>query len=115
MALLESIGASFSVGGQSTITNYLVESDTAGEKEVAMEDIDNPDGSLAGRLIFKRLLQRSLSLIALSAAAPTTDFPKGTKAPSTAGTYSGWYVDDASVTLTKSAARVSVKVTSLGI
>jgi hypothetical protein len=115
MAILAQIGTTLIVGGQSAITNYIVESETTGSKEVAMEDIDTADGALSTRLIFKRLPTVDLSLISKASAAPATDFPQGDKAGTNAGTYSGWYVDSLSVVKTKSAEKSSVKLTSLGI
>ncbi|MCE5317845.1 MAG: hypothetical protein LLG04_10895 [Parachlamydia sp.] len=115
MAILDSIGTTLTVGGQTAISGYFTESETVGEKEVASEDIDDNDGALATRLIFKRLPTVDLSLVCKASAVPTTDFPRGSKCPSTAGAYSGWFVDSCSAPKTKSAWRATVKLTSLGI
>lgn len=115
MAVVDSMGTSLIVGGQTVFTNYFTENETTGGAEVDSEDINNNDGALATRLIFKRLPTVDLSLICKASAAPATDFPQGDLAPSTAGTYSGWYVDSLAVNKTKSATKVSVKLTSLSL
>jgi len=116
MAILAQIGTTLIVGGQGTFTSYIVESETVGAKEVASEDIDNADGALSTRLIYKRLPTVDISLISKSGAAPLTDFPVGEKAGVAAtASYSGWYVDSLSITRTKSAEKSSIKMTSLGI
>ena len=109
------IGTALQYGGQTTaFASYIVESQTDNEAETAKEDIDNADGSLSTRAIYKRLPKISFTLICKAGAVPATDFPVENKCAAT-GTYLSWYVDSAAITRTKSPTKLSVTLTSLGI
>jgi hypothetical protein len=120
MAILDSIGTSLVVGGQSvihgttvTLTSYIVESATDGGKEVDMEDINDADGALSTRLIFKRHAKVSLKLISKTGATPLVDFPQGDMSVHTGLTE--FYVDSLSIENSKSAQRVTLELTDIGI
>jgi len=115
MAILDSLGTSLLVGGQASLSGYIVERQEIDGGEVDQEDIMNANGSLATRLIYRRHPTTSLALICAVGAAPSTDFPFGSKAAANAGSYSSWFVQDVRTEKTKSASRVTVTLISLGI
>lgn len=119
MAILAQIGATLITGGQTTVngtsvtfTNYIVERATDGTKDMESEDIQNEDGLWVTRLIFKRDKTAVLNLICKNSATPTTDFPDKAMCAYTGLTT--YFVDECSVEKSKSAQRVSVKLTLLG-
>ena len=107
------IGTTLSIGAGTITGSYIVESRVDGEKEVVYEDIDDENGELETRIVFKKLPQVTLNLICISGAAPATDFAQGAKATHT--DFTAYFVDTASITRTKSAQRVTVKMTNIGI
>ena len=122
MAVLDSIGTSLLVQQQETVhstdmsdglTNYIVETadDIGGATD--QEDIDTSAGARATRLIFKRDKVVSLNLVAKSAATPITDFPFGDYCTLTGLT--SWFVDSVTVAKSRSAQRVNVSMTYLGL
>ena len=120
MALLDSIGESLLVGSQAiihgvtvTFSSYIVSTATDGGKNVEMEDIDNADGTLSTRLIYKRQPKVSLELICEDDANPLADFPEGDMSVLTGLT--AYFVDSAKVSKSKSAAKVSLELTNIGI
>jgi hypothetical protein len=120
MSLVDSMGTTLLVQNQavmhgSTITfsSYLVATSTDGGKNVDFDDIDDANGATAARLIFKRQKKFSFELICRADAAPTTDFPEGDMCALSGLT--ACYVDSAKVSKSKSAAKVAVELTDLGI
>ena len=116
MASLDSIGTgviSGAVPSVGTWTNYIVQSVTEADKDVEIEDIDDADGALVTRLIFKRHAKLHIEAVCKTAATPVTDFPKGDMCALTGLT--AYYVDDIKVTETKGANRISVDLTLIGI
>jgi hypothetical protein len=100
--------------GAGTLTGYIVDTKDDGDVDVAMEEIeDGSDGSLATILVFRRDVKTTYNLIALSSAAPATDFPKGAKCGLT-GLTSLW-VDDCRISSSKGAQRVTVTLVNKGI
>jgi hypothetical protein len=122
MAILDVIGAAVVTGGQvsaglGTFTNWTVEKCTTGDVNVDSEDIDDEDGKLMARLIFKKHAKIALSLISKvaggTAAQALADFPKGNMCTITGLTT--YYVEDCSIESSKSAVRVSATLALIGI
>jgi len=116
MAILDTIGTGVQSGATpsvGTFTNYIVQRVTEGDKDVEIEDIDDEDGKLAARLIFKRHAKLHLELVCKTSAAPATDFPKGNMCAITDLT--AYYVDDAKIEKVKGATRVSADLSLIGI
>jgi hypothetical protein len=122
MALLDTIGTTLATGGQvsagvGTFTNWTVEKTTTGDVNVDSEDIEDEDGALTSRLIFKRHAKITLSLISKgasgTAAQAKTDFPMGNMCTLTGLT--SYFVESCSIENSKSAVRVSVTLILLGI
>jgi len=117
MAITDQIGTDLLVGASTTLTipntdNYILVSCTEGTKQIDFEDVMDPDGKLITRLVFNKFAKVTFELICKSGAAPTTDFPEGSIVNLGAAT---WYVDSAPVVKTKSATKVTVNATNLGI
>ena len=111
------IGTTLMLGGQTTVTgfaSYIVESQTDNEVEAGKEDVFDAAGALSTRIVFYKWPKITFNLIAKSAAAPETDFPPEAKCVA-AGTYSGWWVDSAPITRSKSPTKITVTLTSIGI
>ena len=122
MGILDQIGTTLATGGQAaagvgTFTNWIVERCTTGDGNVEIEDIDDEDGALFTRLIYKRHAKIILSLISKgsggTAAQAKTDFPIGNMATLTGLT--AYYVDACSIESSKSAVRVNVTLSLIGI
>jgi hypothetical protein len=120
MAILDSIGTSLLVDGQTvvfgstiTFTNYIVATATAGDTNVESEDIDDEDGALKTRLIFKRHAKATLNLICKSGATPLSDFPMGDMC--TYGALTAYFVESLTIERSKSAQRATVTLINLGI
>ena len=113
MAIVSQIGTTLSVGAGTITGSYIVESREVNGFDVASEDIDNEDGALVTRLIFKRHAKITLNLICISGAAPATDFPEGQIAAHT--DFTDYYVDSAKSTKSKGAERVVVNLTNIGV
>lgn len=91
-------------------SNYIVESATEGDKELVTEDVEDANGALSTRIIYRSHAKIDLTLICLANASPTTDFVPGTNITNT-----NLYVNSATVTKTKSPHRVTVSITDIGI
>lgn len=122
MAILDQIGTTLTVGGQvsaglGTFTNWIVEKTTTGDKNVDFEDIEDEDGVLFSRLVYKRHPKITLSLISKgtggTAAQAASDFPAGNICAITGLT--SYYCDSVSIESSKSAVRVNVTLVALGI
>lgn len=107
------LGTTLIIGGQRTLTNYIVETDEVGGNDIDMEDVLAADGTRATRIIFKIDEKAKLSLICKTGATPASDFPEGAMCTLTGLT--GWYVDSAPITKSKSAQKVSVTLTNIHI
>lgn len=114
-APITQVGTTLLFGGQTTVfSSYIVESQTDNESEVGQEDIFDADGALSTRAVYYRWPKITFNLICKSGAAPDTDFPPGNKCVAT-GTYSGWWVEGAPITKSKSPRKVTVTLVSIGI
>lgn len=114
MAILDIIGTTVTTGASSqgaTLTNYIVQRSTSGEKEVEHEDITDADGATVTRIIFNRHAKLHLELICKTAAAPATDFPEGDMCTVTGLTT--YYVDKAPIETYKGAQKVTVDLTAI--
>jgi len=99
------------IGGQATLTGYIVESDSRGGTDIDFEDIQDATGAFHTRIVFeKRMLRINLSLL-VTTGNPATDFPEG--ALCTVSGLTDYFVDSAPVSKTKSASRVEVQLTKL--
>ena len=107
------IGGTLIIGGQQTLTNYIVEQDTLNDANVVQEDVEDADGKLVTRIIFRNEAKIKLSLICKTGATPTSDFPIGGMCTVTGLT--AYFVDSAPVVKTKSAQKVDLEMTNLGI
>jgi len=105
------LGATLIIGGQRTLTNYIVETDETNDANVVSEDVEDADGKLATRIIFRNEDIVKLSLICKSGASPATDFPKGAMCTITGLTT--YFVDSAPVVKAKGAQKVSVEMTKI--
>lgn len=106
------LGATLIIGGQVTVSGYIVEQDTSGGNEIDSEDINDADGKKTSRLIYGIYPKRNLTLIAKTGATPATTFPEGAKC--TDAGLSNFFVDSAPIVETKSATKVTVQMTDLG-
>lgn len=107
------LGTTLIIGGQRTLTNYIVESDEVGGNDIDMEDVLDAAGARATRIIFKIDEKAKLSLICKTGATPATDFPEGGMCTVTGLT--AWYVDSAPIVKTKSAQKVNVTLTNIHV
>ena len=107
------IGTTLDIGAGTITGSYIVEGSTDDDKNVESEDIDDENGELATRIVFKKHAKQPLELIALDGALPGTDFPKGEMCAHT--DFTTWFVEDARSAKSKSAKRVSVELVNLGI
>lgn len=109
---LEQIGTTLAVGAGTITGSYICESREDHDKNVVYEDVDDEDGALESRVIFKREQKVTLNLICIEGAAPETDFPTGDLAAHT--DFTNYFVDSCVVTRTKGAKRVTVNLTNIG-
>lgn len=107
------LGATLIIGGQRTLTNYIVESDEINDANVVQEDIEDADGKLATRIIFRNEAKVKLSLICKTGATPATEFPVGAMCTVTGLT--AYFIDSAPIVKTKTAQKVTVEMTNLGL
>jgi hypothetical protein len=105
------LGATLIIGGQRTLTNYIVESDEVNDANVVSEDVEDADGKLATRIIFRNEDKVKLSLICKSGASPATEFPVGAMCTITGLTT--YFVDSAPIVKAKGAQKVSVEMTKI--
>jgi hypothetical protein len=120
MAILDTIGSGALVtNGQQTVTGYIVESQDSGDADIDMEDINKANGALSTRLVFNRDTKLNLNLIALNATDAATilgHFPIGNICTATGDpALTSYYVDSCTISKTKSATRVKVGLTDIGI
>jgi hypothetical protein len=120
MAITDQIGTDLAVGATTTLTlpnatNYTVVSCSEGDKQIDFEDVVDADGKLMTRLVFNRFAKLTLELICKSAAAPATDFVTGSVTSLGTTPNDKWYIDSAVITKTKSATKVTVTATLLGL
>jgi hypothetical protein len=109
------IGTTLIIGQQTTVFgSYIVTDQTDNQNEAGTEDTFDADGALANRTVFYRWPKINFNLIGKSGAAPETDFPPNAKCTAT-GTYSGWWVEGAPVTKSKSPLKIAVTLVSIGI
>lgn len=107
------IGTDLIVAVGTTISGYVVESITTGNKDVSMSDVKDEDGVLKTRIVKQTMAKVSLSLYAVSGTVPSTDWPTGGMA-----TVTGWtayFVDNCSIARTEDAMKVTVELTNIGI
>jgi predicted dinucleotide-utilizing enzyme len=107
------LGTTLDIGSGTITGSYIVESVDEKDFDVDFEDIMDEDGARVTRLIFNRDEKITLNLICIDAAAPQTDFVVGTIATHT--DFTTYYVDSATMTKSKSARRVTVNMTNIGI
>ena len=108
------IGTTLIVGGQSTLfSSYIVESQGTNTVDADEEMVNDADGKPVTKIIYSALPVVTLNLICMSGANPATDFPAKGRCAVT-GTYSGWFVDSAEVSTSKSPQRVTERLISLG-
>jgi hypothetical protein len=120
MAITDQIGTDLSVGATCTLTipnatKYIVVSCTEGGKQVDLEDIVDPDGKLITRLVFNRFAKITIELICKSTAEPATDFVEGSVTSFGVAPNDKWYIDSAPIVKTKSATKVTVGMTNIGL
>ena len=108
------IGTTLAIGAGTITGSYLVDTRDDGDFDVDSEDIFTGEtGALTTRLVYQRFQKYVLNLICLDGAAPQTDFIKGTIAAH--ADFSNLWVDDARISTSKSAKRVSVTLINIGI
>ena len=106
-------GSTLIIGGQRTLTNYIVSEDTINDANVVSEDVEDADGKLCTRIIFRNEAKIRLSLICKTGATPASEFPIGAMCTVTGLT--GYFVDSAPIVKSKSAQKVTVDMTLLGV
>lgn len=110
------VGSSMIIGGQTTISGYIVRDETVNSVEAHNEiRVDAADGTLAAIIIPALYPTVSLSLLCKTGAAPATDFPEKKNATSGAGSYSGWYVNSAAIKHSYGVQEVTVSLVSYGL
>ena len=107
------IGTEFTVGVGTTLATYTISSYKAGDKNVAMTDVNDEDGALISRLIKQKHPKVELEMLAKTGAAPDTDFPPGEIATATG--FTAYFVDSMSYERTEDQMKVSVSLTNIGI
>jgi len=107
------IGTTLTIGAGTISGSYIVLGRDDGGKDVAFEDVDDQDGALVTRIVYKTHAKIKLDLICLSGAAPETDFAEGGIATHT--DFTGYFVNSAVISRSKSAKRVTVELVNLGI
>lgn len=107
------LGTTLIIAGQRTLTNYIVSEDTINDANVVSEDVEDSDGKLCTRIVFRNEAKIKLSLICKTGATPASDFPIGTMCTVTGLT--GYFVDSAPIVKSKSAQKVTVEMTLLGV
>ena len=105
------LGATLIIGGQRTLTNYILIEDTLNDANVVSEDVEGPDGELSTRIIFRNEPKIKCALICKTGAAPTSDFPVGAMCTITGLT--AYFVDSAPVVKSKSAQKVTLEMTKI--
>lgn len=120
MAITDQVGTDLLVGATTTLTipnaaNYIVVSCTEGDKQIDSEDVMDSDGKLVTRLVFNKFAKFTLELICKAAAAPATDFVPGSVTSFGTTPNDKWYVDSCQIVKTKSANKVTVTGTLLGL
>lgn len=111
MALVDSQGTAPQTGAAmlvdtATLTNYIIESVTDGQRTIDFEDVMNEDGLRVARLIFNRNAQIVMTLICKSAATPLVDFPVGDMC--TLSGLTTYFVTSAPITSVKGARKITV-------
>lgn len=107
------LGTTLIIAGQRTLTNYIVSEDTLNDANVVKEEVEDPDGKLATVIVFRNEAKIKCSLICKTGATPASDFPIGAMCTITGLT--GYFIDSAPVVKTKSAQKVNLEMTLLGI
>jgi hypothetical protein len=103
--------STLSIGGQASLTGYIVEADNRGGRDIDFEDIMDATGAFHTRIVFEKRMERiNLSLL-VTTGTVTTDFPEGALCTLTGLTT--YFVDSATVSNTKSAKRVDVQLTKI--
>lgn len=105
------IGSTLIIGGQRALTNYIVSEDTLNDANVVSEDVEDADGKLVTRIVFRNEAKIKCSLICKTGATPTSDFPVGGMCAITGLTQ--YFVDSAPVVKSKSAQKVNLEMTAI--
>lgn len=111
MAILASLGTGVASGASMaqatfTLTNYILESVTDGEKTYDFEDVFNEDGKRVTRLIFNREKKMTFTMALKTAATPLTDWPVGAYSTITGATT--FFVESAPITKVKGVHKITV-------
>ncbi|GAG60213.1 unnamed protein product [marine sediment metagenome] len=107
------IGTDLVIGVGQTMGSYIVESYDEGGDEIKSEDIFDEDGALKTRLIMQSMDRITLNLVAISGAAPDSDFAEG--AICAVAPLSNYYIESLTVSRTEGARRATVTGVNLGI
>jgi len=107
------IGTDLAIGCGTITGSYIVQSRDTKNFELDTERIFDENGALKTLLTFNSFEMIRLDLICITGAAPQTDFVMGQIAAHT--DFTTFYVEDVTITQTKSAKRVSVSLKNLGI
>jgi hypothetical protein len=108
------IGTTLSIGaGTVAGSDYVVHQREEDDKDVEMEDVDDENGELLTRIVFKKHPKIVLDMVCKPSADPTADFPRGEIAAHS--DFTSYFVDDMRTTKTKSAKKVNVTLTNIGI
>jgi len=110
---VDQIGTTLDIGAGTITGSYIVESREEGDKDVTMEDIDDQNGELFTRLVFKKLPKETFNLICILGALPEDDFKKGEIAAHV--DFTAQFVEDARFSKSKGPRRVAVTFIDLGI
>lgn len=85
-----------------------------GDADVDQEDIrDGDSGQRVSRIIYQIDGKIELQMLALTGAAPETDFPKGLKCA--VASLTAYMVDDCKIRKSRGPTRVDVTLTNIGI
>lgn len=104
-------GTTFAIGAGTITGSYIVIDRGTGDSDVDREDVMDQDGKRVTRIVFNNDAKITLSLLALTGAAPATDFPKGSKC--TLG-FTAYWVEDCRISATKSPQKVDVTLVNIG-
>lgn len=107
------LGEDLDIGAGTITGSYIVESRDEIDFDVDSEDIQDEDGVRNTRIIYQRDSKVVLNLICIDGALPENDFIKGQIAAH--ADFTSFYVDEATATRSKSARRVTVTLTNIGI
>ena len=107
------IGTQYEIGVGETLGTYTIESIDRGNKNVAMNDVNDENGAVSSRLVTQAHDTVELVLVAKSGADADSDFPPGSIAAATG--FTSFYVNSMVKNRTQNQMRVTVSLENIGV